>query len=210
MTIKIYHATHDYNYSNWIQGSENVKDPEKADLIMFSGGTDVGPYLYGDKHGMYTDNSDFSRDKKEKILFDWAVSEKKPMLGICRGSQLLCALSGGKLIQHQLQKTSNGMHKVLTKDGGEIMITSSHHQAAFPYLMKEEDYEVVGWTLDQSPYHLNGEDEEISNQPFKEVEICFYNKTKALGIQGHPEWMSRKDFPNTFSYLDGLVERLLS
>lgn len=207
--IKIYHATRSLDYSNWIN-SQIVSRPENADLIMFSGGTDVGPYLYGDKHGMYTDNSDKNRDWLEKNLFNWCVENNKPMLGICRGSQLLCGLSGGKLIQHQNQRTKAGMHPVLTKDGGDVVITSSHHQAAFPYFMNESEYEVVGWTHDQSEVHLNGDNVEITDKPFKEVEMCFYPKTKSLGIQGHPEWMKREEFPETFKFLDGLVERLLS
>jgi putative glutamine amidotransferase len=207
--MKIFHATGSFGYSNWIPRSKIVYKVEDADLVMFSGGSDIGPYLYGDRRGKYTNDPDYQRDRFEMELFNYCLEHNKPMLGICRGSQLICALSGGKIIQHQSQRIENGIHTVFTNDG-KLSITSSHHQAAFPYFMCEEDYEVIGWTTNQSLFHLNGNNVEISNNPFREVEICLYKNTRALGIQGHPERMDRNSYPETFAILDKLVERLLS
>jgi len=217
MKRKIYVVGNSTDYANWMQG-KLTKDLEKADLVCFTGGEDVSPNLYGEpKH--YTTGCNPDRDQYESQIFKQALALKKPMIGICRGSQFLCVMNGGKLVQHQENKFS--MHKFMTIEPSstagienaitEYEITSTHHQAQYPWNLKEKDYVVLGWTENLSKFHLNGEGKEIVNGivPFnQECENVYYPKTKCLGIQGHPEWMS--EIHPTVKYLQNQLDKLIN
>lgn len=68
--------------------------------IMFCGGNDINPKLYG--QAPYETTTDYSdlRDTVEMQLLTWALEDKKPILGICRGMQLVNIALGGTLHQH--------------------------------------------------------------------------------------------------------------
>ncbi len=185
-TRKIYVVSAGFNVANWMQGIM-AKSMEEADIVVFPGGADVSPHLYGEKAYSMT-RSDPSLDKYEKKYYDEALAMGKKMVGICRGAQFLCAMAGGKLVQHQSNVGTE--HPIYTYDGAIIQVSSDHHQAMYPWGMKQEDYQVLGWSIDESHFHLNGGGNEIVNNitPLSmEVEICFFPKIKALGIQAHPE-----------------------
>lgn len=178
------------NYANWMM-TDCVPNMEDADLVCFTGGSDVMPAIYGKKCHPYT-SFDITRDNEERHAFQLAQAMGKPMIGICRGSQLGCALSGGILVQHQ---SHPAIHDIYTPDG-EVTVTSSHHQRMWPWKLPESDYRVLGW-CNLSPFSWGEndqddmkllEDEDVNN--LKEVEICYFPKTNFLGIQSHPEWQN--------------------
>lgn len=70
------------NYANFLNG-ELVDNYKKADLILFTGGEDVSPSLYGCARHITT-NSNKARDTREQVLFS-KLSSKQVCLGICRG-----------------------------------------------------------------------------------------------------------------------------
>lgn len=205
MSRKIYIVGGSPHYANWMKG-EIVDKLEDANLVVFTGGEDVSPILYNEPAHPKT-YCNQHRDLREMRVFENAVALGKHIIGICRGSQLSCVMSGGRLIQDQ--SNSSYMHATKTLYGEQIYITSTHHQAMYPYDMKPEDYKILAWTNNQSKFHKDGMDKEISDVPFDEVEICYFPKTKALGIQGHPESMDAKAYPNTFSYLHKLLDNHL-
>lgn len=204
--IKVYHAQGWLDYSNWIPNKVIVYNKKDADLILFEGGTDVDARLYGETRNKAAETPDVRRDKEEKELFDFAMVNNIPMLGVCRGSQFLCVMSGGKLVQHQ--RNPSYIHPIKTSDGCTIDITSTHHQAQFPYNLKEKlEYNVLAWTNGLCQFHLDGNNNELN--PPKEVEIAYYPKTRSLCIQGHPENLDTNKYPETFNYLNSLVEKLM-
>jgi gamma-glutamyl-gamma-aminobutyrate hydrolase PuuD len=196
-------------YAKWLDDAECVNKMEDADIVMFTGGEDVDPSFYEEPKGRLT-RSNIHRDMEEQNQFFAAMSYDKPMIGICRGAQFLCVMAGGRLVQHQ-QDSLVGNHLIITRDGVELKMTSSHHQAMYPYDMKTEEYEVIAWTEGISNIHWDGDNKEISDKPFKEVEIAYFPKYMALGIQGHPEWMEKDDasYTETLKYLNELVSELL-
>lgn len=204
---KVYVVGQSKHYANWLKNFELTSSLENADLILFTGGEDVDPSVYNEERGRYT-NSNIHRDLFEKKFFNESLALNKPMLGICRGSQLLCALSGGRLVQHQ--ENPDYIHECQTFDDKRFLITSTHHQAQYPYDMDKNDYKLIAWTENISKMHLDGNNKEISDKSFKEAEIVFYPKTKCLGIQGHPESMhGNAKYQNTFDYLNNLIVKLL-
>lgn len=171
-------------YANWIPNAKIVKEMKDADLVLFTGGEDVDPSMYGAKMGKHT-YSNLNRDQREKIIYDEALAKKIPMLGICRGSQFLCVMNKGKLVQHQ--ENPAAIHEIETSNWGKISITSTHHQAAYPFNLPYYYYQILGWSKDLSKTHLDGDNNELVID--KECEIVYYNGTRCLGIQGHPEFL---------------------
>lgn len=102
---------------------------DTAGLIIFTGGEDVNPSLYG--HPVhYTTYVNIAREERIELpIYRRAYERKIPMMGICRGSQFLWVMRGGNLIQNVDNHTYP--HYVLDLTGGKTYsVTSTHHQAA--------------------------------------------------------------------------------
>lgn len=199
---KIYVVGGNKEYASWMQG-QVVDNIYESNLVVFTGGEDVSPSLYGEPEHPRTMTNP-KRDAREMDMFNTATRLKKHIIGICRGSQFTCVASGGRLVQHQ--ENPLHLHPIQTSDERSVLITSTHHQAMYPYDMVDGDYKVLAWTEGLSKFHENGEQKEISDKPFKEVEVCYFPKTKVLGIQGHPEMLPRSRNAETFAYLDELLD----
>lgn len=177
---------------------ELVKNPQDIALVVFTGGEDVSPELYGEKphvRSMYNP----ARDEVEVAAFKTAHSEGIPMAGICRGSQFLCVMAGGKLVQDITSHAGpNHLISYRLRDGeeGQVEVTSSHHQMQHPFNLPEEDYEIIAWTPEPRSwqYAFNPVDvipvAEADARTKLEPDIVYYPKIKALAAQFHPEWMS--------------------
>jgi GMP synthase-like glutamine amidotransferase len=158
-----------------------------ADIVIFSGGTDISPKLYNDVSHPKTQRSDNERDRVEQAAFQLAVQKKKLCVGICRGAQLLNVLSGGSLYQH-VDKHTNTNHKVTyVNESGEkyiVDVTSDHHQ-----MMRTGPSGLTwGWcglsTVKSTGLNDTIMDKHHSDDP----EIVYYKRTNSLCFQPHPEW----------------------
>lgn len=87
-------------YDVQIQGVQTREQAESVDFdrLLLLGGCDVNPKLYGEenRHGH---GFDAHRDAIEFTLATRAIKEGQPMMGICRGIQMMAAAHGGSLIQ---------------------------------------------------------------------------------------------------------------
>ena len=122
------------------------------------------------------------------------------MLGICRGLQLLNGLNGGSLYQDMDGHRS--AHSVFYKIDGQIgyleNVPSTHHQCVRSIPI---DAHVVMRAKSSGHREYMSQNEEviISKGPQSDVEGVYYEKTKALGIQSHPEYVSRSsEFRDVF------------
>lgn len=184
--LKIYVVGYSKEYANWMLG-KLVNNIDEADLVVFTGGEDVDPSLYNQERNPRT-QSNLERDIYEKSVFELALKLDKPMVGICRGSQFLCVMAGGQLVQHQDNPLY--VHNLLNYDGDmNVETTSTHHQAQYPYNLPTNEYKILGWTQGLSKFHEGGKQQELYQDATKECEVVYYKKINALGIQGHPESM---------------------
>lgn len=116
---------------------------ERFDAFLFSGGVDLEPALYGEEKSSDLVVTDPNRDRFELALFPEALKTNKPILGICRGSQLMNVASGGTLYQHidghrQTEAGAVTTHSVRIAPDSRLFsiigketvsVNSLHHQA---------------------------------------------------------------------------------
>lgn len=81
------------------------------DGVLFSGGVDLHPRLYGALQEAACGEISPERDAFESALFDAVLDSGIPVLGICRGIQALNVFAGGTLMQH-IEGHSDGSHRV--------------------------------------------------------------------------------------------------
>lgn len=202
------------NYTNWLNNVELIPEDEyfNADLALFTGGEDVSPELYGETYHESTGVNKY-RDEKEVKMYNKLQEAGIPCLGICRGSQFLTALQeNGRLIQdvknhamwgqHELINLIDGIPKEITEG---LTITSTHHQMMYPFDVPNHIILAISPFRSRDYYMLNN-DVNVKEIPC-EPEIVYYQNTKCLCIQGHPEMMKQ---PNkTIDYCNILVEKIL-
>jgi gamma-glutamyl-gamma-aminobutyrate hydrolase PuuD len=84
---------------------------DRVDGIVFSGGSDVDPELYGATAHEETVGIFRERDEFELGLMRAALARDLPLLAICRGSQVLNVALGGDLEQHVPDRVQSDVHK---------------------------------------------------------------------------------------------------
>lgn len=178
------------NYASFLEDVELVDSLDKAEVVLFTGGEDVTPSYYGCKKHPTTYNN-LSRDKKEKEIFN-KITKDQVCLGICRGSQFLCVMNGGLLVQNCNNHAMSTTHEIT--DGNICYhITSTHHQMQYPYNLNDKDYKVLFTSMEwRSSFYEGDKIDESPIRKYGEPEIVVYHKEgkpKCLAVQGHPEMM---------------------
>lgn len=164
---------------------EDIADLDTVDMLVFWGGEDVHPRYYKETSRYAYVTNEAERDKFESWMFLEAIARNIPILGICRGAQLCCVMSGGKLWQDV--KNHNHDHNIITNDGEVVLVTSTHHQMMRPG--KGTEILAISEKV-LSPQKFSQHGGEITNVP--EPEICYNKLCNALMIQGHPEYSYAK------------------
>jgi putative glutamine amidotransferase len=72
---------------------------DELDGVFLPGGADIDPSTYGRDPHPLCDRTDRERDRVEMSLARWAMAESRPVLGVCRGMQLVNVAAGGTLYQ---------------------------------------------------------------------------------------------------------------
>lgn len=158
-----------------------VADPYDADLVVFTGGPDVNPELYG-KEAHPRTVFDKDRDNRDMQLFADCYMAGIPMLGICRGSQFLHVMNAGELYQHVDGHV--GDHHI-TDCANRVTIarvSSTHHQM----VKRNNRMQVLATASKSRERWSDPKDKEEGYHD--DVEAFFYEETCSLGIQGHPEF----------------------
>jgi putative glutamine amidotransferase len=92
-----------------------VEDPgeilERIDALMLAGGADIDPSSYGADAQPETVGTVPERDRFEIALVREAIDRDMPVLGICRGMQLLNVALGGTLLQHLPDRFGHHEHR---------------------------------------------------------------------------------------------------
>jgi putative glutamine amidotransferase len=171
------------------------------DGLLLSGGGDIDPARYGGTSRPEVKGVDAERDTFELELARAAVRAGLPMLGICRGSQLLNVAMGGTLVEDladvtelphcQRERWAETVHEVQTLEGsrlqtvvgaGVLGVNSLHHQAV----------DVVGTGLRACAWADDGVIEAVEG----------VGPLRLLGVQWHPELLpTEAGHPALFDWL---------
>lgn len=195
-------------YASWIENYEFVENMKDADVILFTGGEDVSPELYGEEDPEDLCFCNSKRDQEEADIFD-NVRTDQVCLGICRGSQFLCVMNGGKLVQ-DCENHAIGYTHSITNGEYEYDITSTHHQMQYPYNLDPKHYTLLYKSTGRRSSYYCGPVDEDEILKHGEPEIVYYHVPelpKCLAIQGHPEMMF-KDAP-VINMLNELLDSIL-
>jgi acyl-CoA reductase-like NAD-dependent aldehyde dehydrogenase/gamma-glutamyl-gamma-aminobutyrate hydrolase PuuD len=181
----------------------NIEDIPRCDGFVLTGGVDVHPSFYDGSPAYDNIPVEFepARDQFEERIYRYSQLQKLPVLGICRGMQLVNVLEGGKLIQdldngnarHKKEESDKqhnivaGAKSLLQQISGSASgrVNSAHHQAIDP--------DAIGENLVVNA-HADDNDKIIEGLEFKDKT----NKGFMLCIQWHPERMKGKE-GNPFS-----------
>lgn len=79
---------------------------ERLDGVLVPGGGDINPEQYREEKHPLTAGIDDYRDAAESQVIRWAVDDDRPVMGICRGNQMINVALGGTLIQDVASETS--------------------------------------------------------------------------------------------------------
>lgn len=156
----------------------------RLDAVVFAGGADLDPATYGAAAHPETTGVRPDRDAGELPLLKAALAADLPVLGICRGMQLLAVAHGGTLVQHLPEVVGHlghrpapgvyGLHEVRLASGtlahavlgDRLSVPSYHHQG----LASPGSLTVTGWADDESP--------EVLEDPARRF---------VIGVLWHPE-----------------------
>jgi putative glutamine amidotransferase len=135
-------------YTRWLERAGarvRIHGPDKAgldlagaDALVLSGSTtDVHPRTYGEAVDPRCVDPDLNRDLRDLAALRIALRDDIPIVGVCRGSQLLSVLFGGSLSQHVEHHEGDRPHPVATASrssarralGTGVEVVSDHHQA---------------------------------------------------------------------------------
>lgn len=160
-------------------GCRGAKDVKSADFVLFLGGADINPKLYGEEPipATYWDDDHDARDKR---TFDECVKNGIPMFGICRGMQFLHAMDGHKLYQHVDNHTR--AHEIVDIWGNKLTCSSMHHQMC---IEDDKMFPVAHAIGVAGRYCLPGK--QIKTDSHRDLEAAVYPNIRAFAVQGHPE-----------------------
>lgn len=203
--IKFYMPTLDQGVCDMIiKRGHTVQFNQKDyyDAVIFTGGADVLPVLYGEVTLPGT-HCDIWRDMREikvyqKIPFD------RPKIGICRGGQFLNIMNGGSMYQHVDNHAIAGVHSIcdIWMNDHELDVTSTHHQMMIPH----RDGQVIAIAneanlLQNAENTWNRAPGNVDVEPFGiDTEVVYYDTTSTLCFQPHPE-NGHKECEDYFWYL---------
>lgn len=162
---------------------------DRLDAVVLAGGPDVGADRYGAPADPHNDRPRTERDQAELAIYHRARALDLPVLGICRGLQVMVVAEGGRLIQHLPDRPGSDQHaspdgpvdhrvrlaagsllRRIYAGADQITVNSFHHQA-----------------VDRP-----GETTATAVADDQVIEACEVAGGFCLGVQWHPEFAGRE------------------
>jgi putative glutamine amidotransferase len=199
------------NYPAWIQSAgdqyaiielsfekQNKHDLQKCQALLLTGGVDIDPIFYNPtikEYPLQPTHFNKERDSFEMELLKDALAIGLPVLGICRGLQLINVALGGTLIldietigkpNHRKMEGIDKVHELLIEANSQLagithcskgIINSAHHQSV---LATADQLKVSGYSRDGIIESMEWKDQSLHKSPL----IC---------VQWHPERMEEKN-----------------
>lgn len=184
---------------------------DRLDGVFIAGGVDVDPTSYGAERHQLCGRTDLARDYVELMFARWALEDGKPVMGVCRGLQVINVAAGGTLVQdcealypnaikhdyfpgagwardylaHPV-KLAPGSRLAASFGGDEVMVNSMHHQSI----------DSLGQGLVPTAWAPDGMVEALEGA--REDQFL-------VGVQWHPEMLIDTD-PGTKRLFEAFIE----
>ena len=192
----------------------NEEDAERyldtIDGIIFSGGIDISPLNYDENPLKEINRMSSVRDNYEIMLFKKAYERKMPILGICRGSQLMNVCLGGNLYQDiNIQVGDSLGHSPSSMAGDEFFHSSKIEKDSNFYNIFGEKKILVNSFHHQAIKDLGNNLKAVAYAEDGIIEaIEATDERFMLGVQFHPEELQRKhkEFLGIFKALVGAAK----
>lgn len=193
-------------------GTPIAEQLQKVQAVVFLGGGDISPTLFSVPqpwHGIPDDSpANATRDVSEYLTMAYCLDHDIPVLGLCRGMQMLGVVSGAPLIQdlekyfdemgiiyhflHREQRDAEGKrhytpHEVIVVDRNSLLYSIS--QSDTIHNVPSWHHQVVG-DVEGTPLRITGVTPTDETTVIEAIERT--DKAFALGVQYHPEEAVRK------------------
>ncbi|MGH7627614.1 MAG: gamma-glutamyl-gamma-aminobutyrate hydrolase family protein [Gemmatimonadaceae bacterium] len=183
---------------------------ERLDGLLLPGGVDIDPSAYGAARSSLCGRTDPDRDRTELMLTRWAMAERKPVLGICRGVQLINVAAGGTLYQDIAAEHTGAIKHDYFPNGEQNPRNQLVHEVELTAGSRLEDILTVSGTRVNSMHHQGIRDlapdlVAAARAPDGVIEALESpDDAFVFGVQWHPE-----DLTDTDRHMRRLFERLL-
>jgi putative glutamine amidotransferase len=166
---------------------------ERVDGLLLIGGADIDPETYGAPRAAATESVYPERDRFEIAMFHAAVDRELPVLGICRGMQIINVALGGTLEQHLVAEDGSNPHRkvpggfegtehAVTLEAGSLAARAAGEER---HVARCHHHQAVG-ELGQG-LHVSGR---AADGVIEAIE--FSDGRWVLGVQWHPEADERR------------------
>jgi putative glutamine amidotransferase len=175
--------------------SDAWSDPERLaeriDAVVLNGGIDVDPERYGAVRGSKTDEPDVPRDEFEFGLARAAIERGLPVLGVCRGMQLLNVALGGTLhqdlsavtdLQHYVPDPYDRPAHAVELEPGSILARGFRSLRMLVNTVHRQGVDDLGDGLTV-----------VARAPDGTVEAFEDAGRGVIGVQWHPEFLTGED-----------------
>lgn len=202
----VYNDFYPFEFFNWVSATAVAQLPadlQTDDVLLVWGGADIHPSFYNKKH---SPQSGAFEKPSHRDMIEWQLMKRAqelniPIIGVCRGAQMLCALAGGYLMQH-ITNHAGPNHSVTTSDGRQFLVNSLHHQMMVP---ANTNHTVLARSTQLLSSVYWDEDKRVDHTD--EPELIIFNDVKGFAVQWHPEMMNI-NCPAT-EYLEEQLEKHL-
>lgn len=194
------------SYINWLKNDFNIEIivptsnnysciAQRCDALIILGGEDIHPTLYDQTLHYYTHLEDKSIEDMDFRLIEYFYNYKKPIIGICRGIQIINVYFQGSLIQHipdykTVINHKKDIHKVIINDNSilykyfpQILIVNSYHHQCIKNISNQ--------------FMVSA----ISEDGFIEA----IEHDNIIGVQWHPEKMDEVHQKNFILLINDLI-----
>jgi putative glutamine amidotransferase len=168
----------------------------ELDGLVLMGGSDVSPESYGEQALKPEWNGDRIRDEYEVALLRAFIAAGKPVLGVCRGAQVINVAQGGTLYQD----IASQFPGALNHRNWDIYDQNSHATAIVPGSGLARLYPGLTLTKTNSVHHQAAREigrdlvVEAWSEPDRMVEAIRWNgPSYVFAVQWHPEFHNRRD-----------------
>jgi putative glutamine amidotransferase len=204
------------NYVRWIEGGEaidvvrlsaalgNLNEAVRCDGLLLSGGIDIDPSLYGGAREYKRSPAggwELQRDLFEQAVLRMSWERELPVLGVCRGLQLINITLKGDLVQdlgiagdgvHEANAGIDKQHRVRIGGDSLLSVVTGH----FSGEVNSAHHQAVGRLGEGLKVNCYAEDGTIEGIEWAEPA----GRPFLLAVQWHPERMLANAFEDEFLY----------